>query len=67
MNRRSRGKGTDASLVFFAAGRGIRGSNDKVGGVGSHDLNNSPNKWTISGPVIRGENGQYDKGSIEFF
>ena len=58
MNRRSRGKDIAASLVFFAAGRGIRGSNDKVGGVGSHDLNNSPTKWPISGTVIRGENGQ---------
>ena len=58
MNRRSRGKSTATSLVFFAAGRGISGSNDKVGGVGSHDLNNSPTKWPISGTVIRGENGQ---------
>jgi hypothetical protein len=29
--------------------------NDKVGGVGSHDLNNFPTKRPISGPVSRGE------------
>jgi hypothetical protein len=44
INRRSRGKGTAASLFFFAVSAGIRGINDKVGGVGSHDLNNSPTK-----------------------
>ncbi len=55
INRRSRGKGTAASLFFFAVSAGIRGINDKVGGVGSHDLNNSPTKWPISDPVSRGE------------
>jgi hypothetical protein len=37
---------------------GIRGSNDKVASVRSHDLNICPTEWPISGPVIRGENGQ---------
>ena len=55
INRRSRGKSTAASLFFFAARGGIRGINDKIGGVGSYDLNNSPTKWPISGPVSRGE------------
>ena len=45
-------------FIFFAARGAIWGINDKVGGVGSHDLNNSPTKWPISGPVIRSENGQ---------
>jgi hypothetical protein len=31
--------GRTASFIFFAARGGIRGSKDKVGGVGSHDLN----------------------------
>jgi hypothetical protein len=30
--------------IFFAARGGIRGINDKFGGVGSHDLDNSPTK-----------------------
>ena len=56
--------GRIASFIFFAARGGIRGSKDKVGGVGSHDLNNSPTKWPISGPGSRGERGQLnDKGS----
>ena len=42
INRRSRGKG--CFYIFFAAIGGIRGINDKVGGVGSYDLNNSPTK-----------------------
>ena len=36
---------------FFAARGGTRGSRVKVGGIGSHDLNDSPTKWPISGPV----------------
>ena len=52
------GKGTAASFVFFAARGGTRWSKDKVGGVGSHDLNYSPTKWPISGPGSRGENSQ---------
>jgi hypothetical protein len=42
-------------FIFFAARGGIRGINYKVGDVGSHDLNNSPTKLPISGPVSRGE------------
>ena len=58
------GKGTAASFVFFAARGGIRRCKVKVGGVGIHDLNNSPTKWPISGPGSRGERGQLnDKGS----
>ncbi len=44
IKRRCREKCTAASLFFFAARGGIRGINNKVGGVGSHDLNNSPTK-----------------------
>jgi hypothetical protein len=33
------GGGRTASFIFLLRG-GIRGSKDKVGGVGSHDLNN---------------------------
>ena len=56
--------GRTASFIFFAARGGIRGSKDKVGGVGSHDLNNFAKpwselaKWTISGPGCRGESVQ---------
>ena len=45
-------------LLRYGTIGGIRRSNDKVGGVGSHDINNFPTKRPISGPVSRGENGQ---------
>jgi hypothetical protein len=42
MNRRGSGRELVVLLFFFASRGGIRGSKDRVGGVGSLDLNNSP-------------------------
>ena len=66
MNRRGSGRELVVLLFFFASRGGIRGSKDRVGGVGSLDLNNSPTQWPIGGPGGRCESGQLnDKGSYE--